>query len=213
MQKQWLPAVALSPMIATALHNVGVPLLASACCLLQLGLNVLSIGCAGFNTFLGPLRPYFMALLMVLSWNNAAGNVAWTTRGILTLLTRWSVALLPEGLYWFNKYVVEARANTRAQDLSLNTLTALVELDIPTMGCVACINSIDKALQRHEGVHYASASLHEQKKGGMAAVQVVGASATQIQERVEELCSVVEQAGFGGCVVKNVATSPLKLVK
>ena len=85
-----------------------------------------------------------------------------------------------------------------------------MELDVPTMGCVACINSIDKALQRQVvGVRHASASLHAHKKGGMATVQVVGASETQVQERIEELCRAVEGAGFGGCTVKDITTSPL----
>ena len=37
-------------------------LLSSSCCLLQLLLNLMSVGCAGFNTVLGPLRPFFLAL-------------------------------------------------------------------------------------------------------------------------------------------------------
>ena len=45
---------------------------ASSCCLFQLGLNLLStlniihVGCAGFNTFLGPLRPLTRSL--TLAW-------------------------------------------------------------------------------------------------------------------------------------------------
>merc|ERR1719161_3498711 len=34
-------------------------LLSSACCLLQVILNAFALGCAGFNTYLGPLRPSF----------------------------------------------------------------------------------------------------------------------------------------------------------
>ena len=37
-------------------------LLSSSCCALQLLLNAFSLGCAGFNTYLGPLRPFFLAL-------------------------------------------------------------------------------------------------------------------------------------------------------
>jgi copper chaperone CopZ len=208
-----IPAVSWKPfnLVNTVLHNVGLPLLASACCLLQLGLNVLSIGCAGFNTYLGPLRPYFMAILMVLSLQNALSmNTFWSSRIILTMLTRWSVALLPEGLFLWNKYFVE-RSLTN-DDLSANTLYADVELDVPTMGCVACINSIDTALQRMMGVRHAAASLHTHKKGGMVAVQVVAASDAQVKELVSELCSVVGKAGFAGCVAKVVETSPMKEV-
>ena len=37
-------------------------LLSSACCVLQIILNLFSFGCAGFNTLLGPVRPPLIAL-------------------------------------------------------------------------------------------------------------------------------------------------------
>ncbi len=50
--------------------------IASSCCLIQLGMNVLSywniihIGCAGFNKTLGPLRPYTRTMTIAwLLWN------------------------------------------------------------------------------------------------------------------------------------------------
>jgi len=44
-------------------------MLSSACCVLQLLLNALSFGCAGFNAWLGPLRPGFIAVpLHALEW-------------------------------------------------------------------------------------------------------------------------------------------------
>ena len=36
-------------------------LLSSSCCVIQLALNMLSVGCAGFNSILGPARPFFLA--------------------------------------------------------------------------------------------------------------------------------------------------------
>lgn len=41
-------------------------LLSSSCCVLQLALNMLSIGCAGFNTILGPIRPQMIAITLTL---------------------------------------------------------------------------------------------------------------------------------------------------
>merc|ERR1719424_609712 len=37
-------------------------LFSSSCCLIQIGLNALSFGCAGFNTWLGPIRPALLAV-------------------------------------------------------------------------------------------------------------------------------------------------------
>ena len=41
-------------------------LLSSSCCVLQLLLNAMSFGCAGFNTVLGPVRPQMMAVTISL---------------------------------------------------------------------------------------------------------------------------------------------------
>ena len=58
------------PALARAIEEPGlwgvVGLLSSSCCALQLVLNAFSVGCAGFNTVLGPLRPYLLALASVL---------------------------------------------------------------------------------------------------------------------------------------------------
>ena len=40
-------------------------LLSSSCCALQLLLNLASMGCAGFNTWLGPVRPHMRALTVL----------------------------------------------------------------------------------------------------------------------------------------------------
>ena len=47
---------ACAPRCAHAASLIG-GLLSSSCCLLQILLNFLSLGCAGFNKLLGPLRP------------------------------------------------------------------------------------------------------------------------------------------------------------
>ena len=43
------------------------PLMASACCVLQLVMNLLNAGCGKFNTILGPWRPFFLGALA--AWN------------------------------------------------------------------------------------------------------------------------------------------------
>ena len=188
--------------------TIGLPLLASACCALQLAINLVAGGCAGFNTVLGPVRPFSMGLLLVLSvFSNPNGFTS--TASVKSLAVKWSIALLPEGLHLFNTFVLEAtRQRNQSQLIISPSVRAHVELDIPTMGCVACINSIDKALMKSEHVLQASASLHKTGvKGGKAIVELGGASEKDIQEGVNRLCAVVEKAGFGGCTVKTVKTA------
>merc|ERR1712188_357460 len=77
------PAPTLSNPLLSFTTSILAGLLGSSCCILQLGLNVLSvfdivhIGCAGFNVILGPLRPYLRALTLtwlVVLWYHALGN-------------------------------------------------------------------------------------------------------------------------------------------
>ena len=86
--------------------SIVLPMLASACCLLQLGLNLLSVGCAGFNTVLGPVRPYFISLLLYLTVVSRVSKhtMMMTSSWRWTTVTamRWAVALLPEALHLWN---------------------------------------------------------------------------------------------------------------
>jgi hypothetical protein len=52
-------------------------MLSSSCCIVQLVLSALSFGCAGFNTWLGPVRPLMLAIttwLQLYSWSLVLGS-------------------------------------------------------------------------------------------------------------------------------------------
>ena len=83
-------------------NNLVVPLVASACCLIQLALNVLAIGCAGWNKVLGPMRPHFMALLVVTGAQQKLHSSSFW-QWFLAYAARISVAMLPEALDWCNQ--------------------------------------------------------------------------------------------------------------
>lgn len=76
-------------------------LLSSSCCALQILLNAFSFGCAGFNTTLGPLRPTFVALTLLVqatSWHVALPRPwQWAPTAATTLLAA-TLTLLPEAL-------------------------------------------------------------------------------------------------------------------
>ena len=79
--------------------------MASSCCYIQLALNAFSIGCAGLNSALGPMRPLFLALTAVAQvaiWRQSlegafgdAGHRLVSTAGAAAL------SLLPEILYYY----------------------------------------------------------------------------------------------------------------
>jgi len=125
--------------------QLSLPLLSSACCLVQLVLNIFSIGCAGLNTFLGPLRPYFMGLLTYFTMTPFLGpkllSPKWFSLGL-----SWGLAWLPELLHTFNNF----RNGSNALDSSTRSTTfqkkVTVQIHVPTMGCVACVNKIQNSL-------------------------------------------------------------------
>jgi copper chaperone CopZ len=124
-----------------------------------------------------------------------------TRRRTAMEVVRSSFARAVVGFNIVHRQAASAKTNNASRNLP--TLRAHVELEIPTMGCVACIRSIDAALLHSDGVQQASAALHTSaKKGGKAVIDLVGASEQQIQDRTSALCSAVEKAGFGGCIVK-----------
>lgn len=186
---------------ASVMSNIILPLLASACCSLQLILNIFTMGCAGFNTVLGPVRPYFVSLLLyltVISRRTTPGT--WNFWATTTL--RWTLTLLPEILHiWNNRSFFKS-----PQPVSnSNLLIADVKLDIPTMGCVACINSIDHAIRQANGVESVSASLNPLgMKGGQAEVRLKGNTEEEIYGIVRSLTAAVEKAGFPDTTADNV---------
>jgi len=187
--------------LASVASNVLLPLFASACCLLQLWINILAGGCAGFNTYLGPVRPFFLSLLFYLTISTF-GSKQWAVKSLL----RWSIALLPEGLDTWNRYQERKQA-----PYPLGRLEARVELDIPTMGCVACINTIDRHLRQTNGVVEAASSLNPLGlKGGQATVRLRANSQKEIDEMVATVTQSVEEAGFKECQVLSVRTLELE---
>jgi len=120
-------------------------LLSSSCCLLQLGANALSIGCAGFNTVLGPARPAMR--LLTAAWL----LVLWT----LTLRRRWPrhhavfSTLLCAGLAFMPELLLAGGGPAFAPPTAS---TFDLRLTIDGMGCEACQWHVRSVLERTAGV-------------------------------------------------------------
>jgi copper chaperone CopZ len=190
----WSRALRAAPWLS----NVVLPLAASSCCLLQLGLNLLSFGCAGWNASLGPVRPYFLGLLFVTTLRSRAAAPA-------TLLWRWGVALLPEVVHVSNTWrqQQQAQAAVTTTDATLAATHYELELEIPTMGCVACIQSIDASLANVPGVlHVTSELLPLGQKGGRATLRVATDDDPTLLTNL--LVDAIRQAGFAGASLTSL---------
>jgi len=129
---------------------------ASACCLLQLLLNLLSIGCAGFNTVLGPWRPTFMAvmiLMQIFQWRLAARRFDLVNRAIVSTVISVTLTLLPELLYVKNFVWKTSSTSSSTPGDKCSTAEKAAAQDCSTivlktedMGCIACVDTVRNSI-------------------------------------------------------------------
>lgn len=202
---EWMAQSKFIP-LSTFASNVILPLMASACCLLQLWINLLAGGCAGFNTILGPVRPYFLSVLLYISLTTAQWN---SGKWYFRTLARWMVALSPEFLHLWNVF----NENNRHQSSSTTStipvtnmpFQATLKLDIPTMGCVACINKINSALKENGRILEAHSELNPLgAKGGHATVRVASQTRDELDQLFEAIVESIENAGFEPCRIESI---------
>ena len=127
-------------------------LLSSSCCAVQLLLNALAFGCAGFNSVLGPIRPTFIAMTMVAqasSWYVAYSRPQqWKATLSMTMLSLF-LTLLPEALAHQTARRARRRQQlqTGVQSRDKDGFGAIhLRLRVSTMGCSSCVATVSKVL-------------------------------------------------------------------
>ena len=182
------------------LSSVSLPLLASSCCLIQLLSNYFlsALGCLGLNTALGPSRPYFLSLFIYLSLRSSP-----LTKTSLILM-QFGIAFLPEMVHIWNLLRRQKRGVSTSSGM-----VATVELDIPTMGCVACINKIDSSITNKLPKNTTVLDIHSQldptrSKGGTAKVSLRVESMREAESVGKTLVDTVASIGFGESSVTNI---------
>mmetsp|Transcript_40905 Transcript_40905/g.59774 ORF Transcript_40905/g.59774 Transcript_40905/m.59774 type:complete len:441 (-) Transcript_40905:248-1570(-) len=223
------------------LNFVALPLLSSSCCAIQLLLNAISagLGCVGFNSYLGPLRPYFLSFLMysttILSFPSSSSLIEKgafrrsTQKWVITFVVSWLIALMPEIVYAWNNVSSRRRVTSikKEDNSALETTKATLELDIPSMGCVACINKINSSIRQQEeqpntyqfNILDASSWLttttkddsnnsERKKKGGKAKISFTTSSKDAVENAVDDIVNSVEKSGFA-CYVDKLSIEGL----
>jgi copper chaperone CopZ len=187
--------------------NVCLPLLSSACCAIQLLLNVMGVGCGGFNTYLGPIRPYFLSLLGYLSLVVYPPTI--TVTGCVMLVMRGILALLPEAVHLWNAYWTTPKtSNPWLSESRLQThgIQATVELIVPTMGCVACVNKINSSLQQASPRHFLTGnSWLVPEKGGQASVTLWAKDEKELQQLIATAQDTIHAAGFPDTTIASIS--------
>lgn len=201
---RWVGGLSIAPILQRTsflgfVPNLLLPLLSSSCCLLQLAINALvgAGGCAGFNTVLGPVRPFFLSTLAYLNW------LAWPPplgQGLLRL----SLAFLPEVIDVWNRILLLWWKKKTEEGANSAKILVVLEIDIPSMGCVACINKIDGAIRQSAPSQIVDAKswLDPNKpKGGGATIQCAVDSMGELNDVRDSILSTIERSGFSDSVI------------
>jgi len=162
-------------------------LLSSSCCALQILLNMAGLGCAGFNTVLGPWRP--TALAWTVSIQIGCWKVAWnrpyqwapTATSTVVVLT---LAFLPEMMhYCFKRKPTERKS---AYNDATPTKATEYQFKMTNVGCTACLVAIQQALKNSDGFIDMDSNME-------TSILTVKCSANMSQDYILEC---LEDAGF-----------------
>jgi len=128
-------------------------LLASSCCVIQLGLNTMSLGCAGFSV-LTPYRPVFLSMtgifLGTLFFRQGMNKNTLTTSAIALTLT-----LSPEMVKMWNLNKLPFFSSSR-----ISTATEKVVLQVEGIACESCASKVKSAILSITGVEEKGAEMH-----------------------------------------------------
>ena len=179
-------AVATQEALLHGAHRAGwwtlLSLLSSSCCVIQLALNMLSVGCAGFNSILGPARPFFLAC--ALHARVLLRRAAVAAPGVDPRVRQMNVyggALAVAVAFAPEMVALVARLRRRRGEGAFS-----LTLDLPSMGCVACVDAVSRAVRSVDGVIHASVTV------GAATVSVNAAN----DAMAAAISDAVRRAGF-----------------
>ena len=126
-------------------------------------------------------------------------SIGWTLSSLI-------LSFLPELLHVWNEY---KSSRARAKDPSAADLpvSAKLRLEIPTMGCVACVNKIDTSIRQCESssriIRGTSWLDDGSQKGGKAEVLISGSDETDVKRIQKDVMNAVKGAGFD-CTVESL---------
>ena len=178
------------------------PFLASACCAGQLIINILFTGasCAGFNKFFGPIRPILLAWLIL---STAKSQVRLSSKALVATVLSWSIAVMPEIIHWLNlRYLQNYKFGKRTIKTNQSLQTSIIHLQVPGMGCVACVNKVINSLKNtlfttdNTQIIDTQSWLTDNSQGGMARVEVIHDDKQLLDELVLSIVTALKESGF-----------------
>lgn len=176
-----------------------ISLLSSSCCAFQLILNMFSVGCAGLNSKMGPLRPFFMAfatISQVWQWVSIQ-KVEQYPQAVASLVLTLLLTFLPEILYIYVYSGSKSNIIDSDNDLSNKALVVKYSIKISGMNCIACVQTIKRAIESTEGVKTVDVQLEQGEAHVLLATDTPKRNqAAHNHSIVKQICQNVENTGF-----------------
>jgi len=175
-----------------------ISLLSSSCCAFQLILNMFSVGCAGLNSKMGPLRPFFMAFATISQlwqWVSIQKVVQYpqaVTSLVLTLL----LTFLPEILYIYVHWKPFSTTAANCTKPTTKSYSKKYRIKISGMNCIACVQTIKRAIESTEGVKAVDVILEQAEAHVLLDHYSENGKIIKNQKIVENVCENIESVGF-----------------
>jgi copper chaperone CopZ len=196
---------------STILSFLTQAMLASSCCLLQLFLNIFSLGCAGLMTLLQPYRIVFLGMLLASmafsiyrEQRKSSSHRQWRRLVSLCILSTL-IAASPDILQRYND-TLRTTSDDVGAPLPTTPITGARELTLAIGGmhCEACRHAVQSALKTVPGVE----SVFAQLENGRTHVEYRPTAETpDVVELQAHLIRAVEEAGFTATIGKAGASA------
>jgi len=182
-------------------------LLSSSCCIIQVILSFMQVGCAGFNTVLGPVRPALIAFTIAAqcsSWYIALSRPwLWMPTAAASVLAV-SLTMSPEALALYSWFRRE-RQNGLKKASSVAMTRSVGVIQFEKIGCMSCVHSIRAVLGTCNAVLWDDVSAVT----GRATIRLGCPPGPSADEALREVVDKTAEAGFQGRVLSVTSAAGL----
>jgi hypothetical protein len=173
--------------------------LASSCCWGQLVLNSFNVGCAGFNSLLGPWRPFFIGMTIAAQTARCIFGGGFSKNKV-SLVVSVVMTLLPELLWLYTAGLKQLRSNMAGSQHDQKSMMGeegifSYVIRVQGMGCIACKNKVERVLARTISSNAVVSSSVDLTRGFVHLRTRSDGSDKDISE-VKNLCFELSQSGY-----------------
>ena len=176
---------------AHALHWwSAIAMLASACCVIQIMLTALSVGCSGLNALLGPVRPPLLIATLLLQTGNWYTVVTKKPENARLVALGTAISLLVS----FSPEITELIARWRSRPLQQRTAEGGTEvtLKVAKVSCSVCEAKVRSVAEAHASVLRCDVDIDR----SLATLSIAAAGASAIAAVTAEVTASLEAAGY-----------------